>query len=154
GPAPGKPRIVSKNDTEVKKAVLIATYSFNNKSNDAFFFKASAIDDAQRQIVKGIKYILKVEISRTVCKKRDPDADLANCGFQPKHELQQKPHQDVLCKEGMSEEDTENTGCLESLWIRDFSEAWGTDKILSRSNGFKVIDDQHTACMHFCKRKS
>ncbi|KAF7710694.1 cystatin-F [Silurus meridionalis] len=89
GPAPGKPRIVSKNDTEVKKAVLIATYSFNNKSNDAFFFKASAIDDAQRQIVKGIKYILKVEISRTVCKKRDPDADLANCGFQPKHELQQ-----------------------------------------------------------------
>ncbi|KAB5581950.1 hypothetical protein PHYPO_G00181510 [Pangasianodon hypophthalmus] len=50
---------------------------------------ASAIDEAQRQIVKGIKYFLKVEISRTVCKKRDADADLANCSFQPKHKLQQ-----------------------------------------------------------------
>ncbi|XP_053088833.1 cystatin-F isoform X1 [Pangasianodon hypophthalmus] len=89
GPAPGKPQNVSRNDTEVKKAVLTATYFFNNKSNDAFFFKASAIDEAQRQIVKGIKYFLKVEISRTVCKKRDADADLANCSFQPKHKLQQ-----------------------------------------------------------------
>ncbi|KAF5897376.1 cystatin-F-like isoform X2, partial [Clarias magur] len=88
-PAPGKPQNVSKNDTEVKKAVLIATYSFNNKSNDAFFFKASAIDKAQRQIVKGIKYILKVEISRTVCKKREVDTDLAKCNFQPKRQLQQ-----------------------------------------------------------------
>lgn len=50
GPAPGKPQNVSKNDTEVKKAVLTAVYFFNNKSNDAFFFKASAIDDAQKQV--------------------------------------------------------------------------------------------------------
>lgn len=41
------------------------------------------------QIVKGIKYFLKVEISRTVCLKKEADADLANCGFQIKHELQQ-----------------------------------------------------------------
>ncbi|XP_060781522.1 cystatin-F [Neoarius graeffei] len=89
GPAPGKPQNVSKNDTEVKKAVLTAVYFFNNKSNDAFFFKASAIDDAQKQIVKGIKYILKIEISRTVCKKRDAGADLDKCSFQTERQLQQ-----------------------------------------------------------------
>ncbi|KAK2852906.1 hypothetical protein Q7C36_008107 [Tachysurus vachellii] len=88
-PTPGKPQNVSKNDTGVKQAVLTATYTFNNKSNDAFFFKASAIDEAQRQIVKGIKYFLKIEISRTVCMKRETDADLENCGFQPEPGLQQ-----------------------------------------------------------------
>lgn len=105
-------------------AVLTATYSFNNKSNDAFFFKASAIDKAQRQvrppiyllykssgvkytksnitlpilpylfslsqIVKGIKYILKIEISRTMCKKREANADLAKCDFQPKDDALQQ----------------------------------------------------------------
>ncbi|XP_017319471.1 cystatin-F [Ictalurus punctatus] len=90
GPAPGKPQNVSKNDTEVQMAVLTATYSFNNKSNDAFFFKASAIDKAQRQIVKGIKYILKIEISRTMCKKREANADLAKCDFQPKDDALQQ----------------------------------------------------------------
>ncbi|TSK42122.1 Cystatin-F [Bagarius yarrelli] len=89
GPAPGKPQNVSKNATDVKQAVLTATYTFNNKTNDAFFFKPLAIDEAQRQIVKGIKYFLKLEISRTVCMKREADADLANCGFQPKTGLQQ-----------------------------------------------------------------
>ncbi|XP_072533770.1 cystatin [Salminus brasiliensis] len=89
GPIPGKPQNVSKNDTGVKKAVQTAVYSFNNQSNDAFFFKASAIDDAQRQIVKGIKYLLKVELSRTVCEKRESDVDLANCDFQPHGVLQQ-----------------------------------------------------------------
>ncbi|XP_017546172.1 cystatin-F [Pygocentrus nattereri] len=86
---PGKPLNVSKNDTDVKKAVQTATYSFNNRTNDAYFFKASAIEDAQRQIVKGIKYLLKVEISRTVCRKRESDVDLANCAFQPHGLLQQ-----------------------------------------------------------------
>ncbi|KAG7334284.1 hypothetical protein KOW79_002691 [Hemibagrus wyckioides] len=89
GPAPGKPQNVSKNDTDVKQAVLTATYTFNNMSNDAFFFKASAIDEAQRQIVKGIKYFLKIEMSRTVCMKREINADLATCGFQLKPDLQQ-----------------------------------------------------------------
>ncbi|KAI4904574.1 hypothetical protein NFI96_019001, partial [Prochilodus magdalenae] len=86
---PGQPLNVSKNDAGVKKAVQTATYSFNNQSNDAYFFKASAIDDAQRQIVKGIKYLLKVEISRTVCRKREGDVNLADCAFQPHGLLQQ-----------------------------------------------------------------
>ncbi len=49
-PIPGTLQNVSKNDTGVKEAVLAGTYSFNNKSNDAFLFKASAVDDAKRQV--------------------------------------------------------------------------------------------------------
>ncbi|XP_076830050.1 cystatin-F [Brachyhypopomus gauderio] len=89
GVNPGKPQNISKNDTEVKRAVLIATYSFNNQSNDAFLFKESAVDEAQRQVVKGVKYILKIEISRTVCRKRELNVDLDKCAFQSRHRLQQ-----------------------------------------------------------------
>ncbi|KAK2896410.1 hypothetical protein QQF64_006130 [Cirrhinus molitorella] len=88
-PIPGTLQNVSKNDTGVKKAVLTGTYSFNNKSNDAFLFKASAVDDAKRQIVKGIRYILEVEISRTVCRKRGNTDDLNNCPFQTDSLLRQ-----------------------------------------------------------------
>ncbi|XP_050981462.1 cystatin-F [Labeo rohita] len=88
-PIPGTLQNVSKNDTGVKQAVLTGTYSFNNKSNDAFLFKPSAVDDAKRQIVKGIRYILEVEISRTVCRKRDNTDDLNNCHFQTDSLLRQ-----------------------------------------------------------------
>ncbi|XP_026080325.1 cystatin-F [Carassius auratus] len=87
-PIPGTLQNVSKNDTGVKEAVLTGTDSFNNKSNDAFLFRASAVDEAKRQIVKGIRYILEVEISRTVCRKRS-NTDLDNCPFQTDRLLQQ-----------------------------------------------------------------
>ncbi|XP_026858357.1 cystatin-F [Electrophorus electricus] len=89
---PGKAQNISKNDAEVKKAILTATYSFNNESNDAFFFKKSAVNEAQKQVVKGVKYILKMEISRTVCKKREINVDLDDCAFQTNHRLQQTFH--------------------------------------------------------------
>ncbi|KAJ8359564.1 hypothetical protein SKAU_G00160890 [Synaphobranchus kaupii] len=43
------------------------------------------------QIVKGIKYILEVQILRTVCRKTDNN-DLNNCHFQPKGKLHQIFH--------------------------------------------------------------
>ncbi|XP_062376412.1 cystatin-F [Sardina pilchardus] len=92
GPGPGALRNVSKNDPGVQKAVLSGTNAFNNQSNDMFLFKASAVDRAQKQIVKGIKYVLEVEISRTVCRKSSPHTDLANCRFQPEGQLQQTFH--------------------------------------------------------------
>ncbi|XP_043110707.1 cystatin-F [Puntigrus tetrazona] len=88
-PIPGTLQNVSKNDTGVKEAVLTGTYSFNNKSNDAFLFKASTVDDAKRQIVRGIRYVLEVEISRTVCRKRGSTEDLNSCPFQTDSVLQQ-----------------------------------------------------------------
>ncbi|KAI2657552.1 Cystatin-F [Labeo rohita] len=95
-PIPGTLQNVSKNDTGVKQAVLTGTYSFNNKSNDAFLFKPSAVDDAKRQIVKGIRYILEVEISRTVCRKRDNTDDLNNCvGVLPQKVFDEAAHQQL-----------------------------------------------------------
>ncbi|KAM4607267.1 cystatin [Polymixia lowei] len=80
---PGSPCNISKNDRGLRRAVLTATYSFNNQSNDAFLFKPSAIHKAQKQIIKGIRYIVDVEISRTVCHKRQADQDLSKCDYQP-----------------------------------------------------------------------
>ncbi|XP_048061475.1 cystatin-F [Megalobrama amblycephala] len=88
-PIPGTLQNVSKNDTGVQKAVLTGTYSFNNKSNDAFLFKASSVDDAKRQVVKGIRYILEVKISRTVCRKTANNNDLTKCPFQTDSLLRQ-----------------------------------------------------------------
>ncbi|KAM9364398.1 cystatin-F [Pholidichthys leucotaenia] len=86
---PGSPRNISTNDLGLQQAVLAATYFFNNQSNDAFLFKPSSIQRAQKQIVKGIRYITDVKISRTVCRKRDEDTDLSKCDFQPAGGLQQ-----------------------------------------------------------------
>ncbi|XP_037553961.1 cystatin-F [Nematolebias whitei] len=85
---PGSLKNISKSDPGLQQVILSATYSFNNQSNDAFLFKASAIYTAQQQIVKGIHYIVNLEISRTVCRKRDHN-NLFNCVFQPKGRLHQ-----------------------------------------------------------------
>ncbi|KAF7221342.1 cystatin-F [Nothobranchius furzeri] len=89
---PGSPHNISKNDTSLQTVVLSAVYSFNNQSNDAFLFRASVIYRAQRQVVNGIRYIVDLEISRTVCRKRDNN-NLSNCSFQPAGYL----HQTFVC---------------------------------------------------------
>ncbi|KAG9344497.1 hypothetical protein JZ751_011167, partial [Albula glossodonta] len=38
-------------------------------------------------IVKGVRYILEVQILRTVCRKNTDNPDLNNCHFQPKGKL-------------------------------------------------------------------
>nr|ACI68946.1 Cystatin-F precursor [Salmo salar] len=92
---PGSPYNISTDNKGVLKAVLHGAYSFNNQTNDAFLFKPSAIEKAERQLVKGFKYILKVDLSRTVChKKGHRDAGLTNCKFQPDGLLQQTFHCD------------------------------------------------------------
>uniref|UniRef100_UPI0037E9BA3E cystatin-F n=1 Tax=Semicossyphus pulcher TaxID=241346 RepID=UPI0037E9BA3E len=87
---PGSPYNISRIDPSLQQVVLNATYSFNHKSNDAFLYKPSTIHKAQRQVVKGIRYIVDFEISRTVCRKRDSDINnLSNCDFQPEGRLHQ-----------------------------------------------------------------
>ncbi|XP_041866862.1 cystatin-F isoform X2 [Melanotaenia boesemani] len=85
---PGSPHNISTDDRGLQQVVLTAAYSFNNQSNDAFLFKPSAIHRAQRQIVKGIRYVVDLNISRTVCRKRD-NSDLSRCEFQPAGRLHQ-----------------------------------------------------------------
>ncbi|KAF3707863.1 Cystatin-F Cystatin-7 Cystatin-like metastasis-associated protein [Channa argus] len=86
---PGSPYNISTDDKSLQKVVLKAAYSFNNQSNDAFLFKPSAIHRAQTQVVKGIRYIVDFDISRTVCHKRNKNNNLTNCDFQPAGRLHQ-----------------------------------------------------------------
>ncbi|XP_034407878.1 cystatin-F [Cyclopterus lumpus] len=91
-PMPGSPINISRKDPVLRQVVLRAACSFNNQSNDAFLFKPSAIHRAQRQVVKGVQYIVDMEISRTVCRKRDDNNNnnnLSTCNFQPEGRLQQ-----------------------------------------------------------------
>ncbi|XP_068457934.1 cystatin-F-like [Clinocottus analis] len=89
---PGSPVNISRKDPVLRQVVLSAACSFNNQSNEAFLFKPSAIQRAQRQVVKGVQYTVDLKISRTVCRKRDNNnnnKNLSSCDFQPEGRLQQ-----------------------------------------------------------------
>ncbi|KAK2824731.1 hypothetical protein Q5P01_021906 [Channa striata] len=90
---PGSPYDISADSRSLRTVLLRAAYCFNNRSNDAFLFRTSAVHRAQSQVVKGIRYIVDVDISRTVCRKRDKDNDPSRCSFQPEGRL----HQTFLC---------------------------------------------------------
>ncbi|XP_076018809.1 cystatin-F [Genypterus blacodes] len=89
----GSPSSISTHDPRLLQAALTFTNSFNNQSNDAFLFKVSTIIKANKQLVAGMLYLMDLEISRTVCHKRDKNNDLSRCDFQPVGPL----HQTFLC---------------------------------------------------------
>ncbi|XP_009706541.1 PREDICTED: cystatin-F-like isoform X1 [Cariama cristata] len=85
---PGFPVPMNTDNPGVRKAARFGVYRYNNSSNDLFLFKESQINKAMVQIVRGLKYMLHVEIGRTVCEKRE-HSSLDNCHFQRKKKLQQ-----------------------------------------------------------------
>ncbi|XP_006028013.1 cystatin-F isoform X2 [Alligator sinensis] len=85
---PGFPVPIDTKDPGVRKAARFGVYRYNNGSNDFFLFRESRITKALVQIVRGLKYMLNVDITRTVCNKRN-QSSLDNCDFQRKKELQQ-----------------------------------------------------------------
>lgn len=112
---PGAPYNISTNDGSLRPVVLDAAYFYNNESNDAFLFRPSRVLAAQRQVagagngwsatqqpttrsswifclfcqvVKGLKYLVDLEISRTVCRKQAA-VNLTSCDFQPAGQLHQ-----------------------------------------------------------------
>ncbi|XP_004474703.1 cystatin-F [Dasypus novemcinctus] len=85
---PGFPETIKPNDPGVLRAARHTVERFNNCTNDIFLFKESHVNKALVQIVKGVKYMLNVEISRTICKKsKHPRLD--ECDFQTNRTLQQ-----------------------------------------------------------------
>ncbi|XP_045688905.1 cystatin-F isoform X2 [Phyllostomus hastatus] len=83
---PGFPKTIKTNDPGVLKAARHSVERFNNCTNDIFLFKESHVIRALVQIVKGLKYMLDMEIGRTTCKKtKQPSLD--NCDFQTNHTL-------------------------------------------------------------------
>lgn len=84
---PGFPKAIKTNNPEVLRAARLSVEKFNNCTNDAFLFKESRVSRALVQIVKGLKYMLDVQIGRTTCKKtRHPNLD--NCHFQTNNTLE------------------------------------------------------------------
>ncbi|KAM6138709.1 cystatin-C [Phoenicopterus ruber ruber] len=67
------------NDEGLQRALQFAMAEYNKASNDMYSSRVTRILSAKRQIVSGIKYIMKVEIGRTTCTK--PATDLQSCGF-------------------------------------------------------------------------
>ncbi|PKU32099.1 cystatin-f [Limosa lapponica baueri] len=85
---PGFPVPMDTDNPGVRKAARFGVYRYNNSSNDLFLFKESQINKAMVQLVRGLKYMLHVEIGRTMCKKRE-HSNLDSCHFQKKKNLQQ-----------------------------------------------------------------
>ncbi|KFO77388.1 Cystatin-F, partial [Cuculus canorus] len=85
---PGSPVPMNTDNPGVRQAARLGVYRYNNSSNDLFLFKESQINKAMVQIVRGLKYMLYVEIRRTVCEKRE-HSSLDHCRFQKKKTLQQ-----------------------------------------------------------------
>uniref|UniRef100_A0A8C3KSA0 Egg-white cystatin n=1 Tax=Calidris pygmaea TaxID=425635 RepID=A0A8C3KSA0_9CHAR len=85
---PGSPVPMDTDNPGVRKAARFGVYRYNNSSNDLFLFKESQISKAMVQIVRGLKYMLHVEIGRTACEKRE-HSNLDSCHFQKKKNLQQ-----------------------------------------------------------------
>ncbi|XP_049725547.1 cystatin-F [Elephas maximus indicus] len=85
---PGFPKTIKTNNPGVLKAARHTAERFNNCTNDIFLFKESHINRALVQIVKGLKYMLNLDIGRTTCKKtRHPSLD--KCDFQTNRTLTQ-----------------------------------------------------------------
>ncbi|NXW63937.1 CYT protein, partial [Eurystomus gularis] len=85
--ASNRPRIVGApvdvddagNDEGVQRALQFAMTEYNRASNDMYSSRVVRIISAKKQVVAGIKYIIKAEIARTTCQK--PAADLQSCAF-------------------------------------------------------------------------
>ncbi|KFQ35142.1 Cystatin, partial [Mesitornis unicolor] len=67
------------NDEGLQQALRFAMAEYNKASNDMYSSRVVRIIRARRQIVAGVKYMIKVEIGRTTCPK--PAADLQSCAF-------------------------------------------------------------------------
>ncbi|XP_026542278.1 cystatin-like [Notechis scutatus] len=81
-PMPGAPFPVPVTTEEVKKAAAFAVEQFNERSNNANYFKELRIVKAQSQVVAGMKYYLTVEMGKTVCGKSSgslPFSDIQRC---------------------------------------------------------------------------
>ncbi|XP_057557515.1 cystatin-F [Hippopotamus amphibius kiboko] len=86
GVKPGFPKTIKTNDPDVLRAARHSAESFNNCSNDAFLFRESHVSRALIQVVKGLKFMLDLDIGRTTCKKTG-HRSLDDCDFQTNHTL-------------------------------------------------------------------
>ncbi|KAJ1106392.1 hypothetical protein NDU88_003793 [Pleurodeles waltl] len=76
----GNYRTVNTNDTKVLKMATVATDELNKRSNNLFTYGLMDVLQAQKQLVNGINYKIRVRLGSTVCRKNvDKDHMLENC---------------------------------------------------------------------------
>ncbi|XP_004635711.1 cystatin-F [Octodon degus] len=85
---PGSPKPINTNDPRVLKAARYSVERFNNYTNDIFLYKEAHVSRALVQVVKGLKFMLEVQIGRTTCRKT-PHPTLDHCDFQTSPPLKQ-----------------------------------------------------------------
>ncbi|KAM6953666.1 cathepsin F [Aplochiton taeniatus] len=78
--AAGSPIRLSESDPGLKKALQFAEERYNMGSNAMHIRRVSKLISASKQLVKGIRYTITVELSNTQCKK---SAVLSTCEFYP-----------------------------------------------------------------------
>uniref|UniRef100_UPI003AAB7122 cathepsin F n=1 Tax=Centroberyx gerrardi TaxID=166262 RepID=UPI003AAB7122 len=82
---PGSPIRLPESDPGLKKALQFAEERYNLGSNAMHVRRVSKLISASKQLVKGIRYTITVELSNTQCKK---SAMLRTCDFYPEpHKL-------------------------------------------------------------------
>uniref|UniRef100_A0A8V5FSZ4 Egg-white cystatin n=1 Tax=Melopsittacus undulatus TaxID=13146 RepID=A0A8V5FSZ4_MELUD len=67
------------NDEGLQRALQFAMTEYNRASNDMYSSRVVRVVSAKRQIVSGVKYIMKVEVGRTTCPKTA--TDLQSCAL-------------------------------------------------------------------------
>uniref|UniRef100_A0A3P8SHK9 Cathepsin F n=1 Tax=Amphiprion percula TaxID=161767 RepID=A0A3P8SHK9_AMPPE len=77
---PGSPIRLQESDPGLKKVLLFAEERYNRGSNAMHLRRVSRFISATKQLVKGIRYTVTVELSNTQCKK---SAMLRTCDFYP-----------------------------------------------------------------------
>uniref|UniRef100_A0A671YBA8 Cathepsin F n=1 Tax=Sparus aurata TaxID=8175 RepID=A0A671YBA8_SPAAU len=80
---PGSPVKLHESDPGLKKALAFAEERYNRGSNAMHLRKVSRLLSATKQLVKGIRYTITVELSNTQCKK---STMLRTCDFYPESE--------------------------------------------------------------------
>ncbi|XP_051868138.1 cystatin-F isoform X2 [Pristis pectinata] len=100
---PGIPRDIDMNNPGAQNATLFAIYDYNNRSNDIYLFKVQRIHRAQ--VVAGLKYILHIDIGRTVCRKGKP-YNFKSCSFQTSPPL------------------IKTLACLFEVWVIPWRQIW------------------------------
>lgn len=81
--APGSPVRLSDSDPGVMKAVKFAEERYNMGSNAMHIRRVSKILSASKQLVKGVRYSIMVEIGSTQCKKAAELSTADTCDFFP-----------------------------------------------------------------------
>lgn len=69
----GAPITASLEEPGVKDALQMAVSKHNERSNDMFVRGVSDVLEVRKQVVSGIKYIFKVQMGRTACRKGGVD---------------------------------------------------------------------------------